>query len=199
MAVDHDAVVGCSLDDAACVVDHPLRSVVFGAGDDCADVAGLDGVVVVVFHKLEGAVELELIVGGVAGGLVVHDELDAALFGVVAEGVDVEVGVCLVEEELPVLAECCPVFPAFVPALDEYAVDAVVGCEVDVALDVGGVGGVVSVGAELGVVGYAGFGESVVGVCPRLDVAGEHFPPYADELHWLDPGCILDFTGFVEV
>ena len=74
-----------------------------------------------------------------------------------------------------------------------------VGGEVDVALDVGGVGGVVSVGSELGVVGYAGLCEAVVGVGPRLDFAGEHLPPYSDELHGLDPGGVVDFTGLVEV
>ena len=76
MAVDHDAVFGGFFDDVAHVVHHPLRSVMLGTRYDGSDIAGLYGIVIVVFHESESCIELTLVVGGIGGGLMVHNHLD---------------------------------------------------------------------------------------------------------------------------
>ena len=116
----------------------------------------------------------------------VHDQLDALAGGVFAKHGDIEIGIRLVEEILAVLAVSGPVFPTLVPAFDEDGRDAVLGREVYVSLHVVVVGRMTAVGTERAVVGDAGLGERVVGVCPGL-AAGEHLPPHAHEFLRFDP------------
>ena len=83
VGVNHDLVVGGTSDAVQEVVDRGLVVVVCAAGDDGSYVAALDYGVVVVLHELVCPVEVTLVVDGRAGGLVVHDELDALALGVV--------------------------------------------------------------------------------------------------------------------
>ena len=53
--------------------------------------------------------------------------------GVLVESLDIEVRIWSHEVEDIVLVAVCPVFPAFVPALYEDLVKAMLGCEVDIA------------------------------------------------------------------
>ena len=75
----------------------------------------------------------------------VHDEADALLVGIGVEGRQVKVGVGGDEVKDEVLLLAVPVFPSFVPALDEESVKAVFGGKVDVAAHVLVVGTVLAV------------------------------------------------------
>ena len=169
------------------------------AGYDRAYIACLDGVVVVVFHKLESAFQLSLVVDGVGSRLMVHDHLYSLRAGIIPQILQIEIRIRLVEEELSVLAVTAPVFPAFVPSLHQHTVYAVCRREVNVFLDIFRVCRVSSVARKLAVVGDAGFCPVIVGVGPCLLCAGKHLPPHADEFHRLDPACVLDPAGLVEV
>ena len=97
----------------------------------------------------------------------VHDESDAVFVGITVQFRQVEVGVWRDEVEDEVLLMAVPVFPAFVPAFDEDAIEAVGSSEVDVALHVGRVGAMPSVGFRVPIVGLAElYGGVVVGVAP---------------------------------
>ena len=82
----------------------------------------------------------------------VHDELHALRVGIFIEILDVEVRVRGDEVEDEVLLLAVPILPTFVPALDEYRVEAMLCREVDVAAHVLVVGSVLSVRLRLGVV-----------------------------------------------
>ena len=111
VGVYHDLVVGGASDAVQEVVDRGLVIVVGSAGDDGAYVAALDYGIVVVLHELVCPVEVTLVVEGRAGGLMVHDELDALALGVVTELSHIEVGVGSEEVEYELLELAEPVFP----------------------------------------------------------------------------------------
>ena len=94
------------------------------------------------------------------------------------EILDVEVGIGRDEVEDVPLPTVGPVLPADVPALDQYFVESVLGCEVDVAAHVGRVGRVAGRGTAGRVVGFARtYGRNVLGVGPRLGLIGRHEAP----------------------
>ncbi len=102
-----------------------------------------------------------------------------------------------IEDVILRLAE--PVLPAFVPALDQYGIEPVLGGEVDVLLHVFGRRSVTSVRTELRVVRDAQLhGRHVIRVGPGR-TARNHLPPYADVLAGMDPRRILDLAGLVQV
>ena len=199
VGVDHDVVVGGLLHGIEVVVVQPLAVVVLSAGDDVAHIAALDGVVAVVDHEAVGGIEMSLIVAHRRGGFVVHDELHAARLGIFVEFLDVEVGIGADKVENIILLVAEPVFPAFVPSLDEHGVESVFGGKVDVSLHIGRVGRVFGRSGEFGVVGFAEFhGAHGVGVGP-LSASGDHVPPHAHVFHGVNPRGVVDFGGFVEV
>ena len=113
--------------------------------------------------------------------------------------VHIKIGVCAVEPELPVAQVGFPVFPSFVPSLNQHSIYAMLCGKVDVALNVGGIGCMVSVRLKLGIVGYARFGKWGVGIAPRASRAVEHLPPYTYKLHWLNPRRVGYLARLVEV
>ena len=128
-----------------------------------------------------------------------HNEPDALFVGVFVQcgQVKVRVGGEEVKHELFLLS--VPVFPTDVPAFDEQTVETVGGGKVDVAAHVGVVRAVRAVGLGVFIVGLAEFYRwEVVGVAPSA-FAGDHLPPHAHVLHWVNPAYILQSARLVEV
>ena len=153
VCVDRDLVLSSLLDSVEVVIDHALAVVVLSSGDDVAYVATLDGGVAVIDHELVGLLHVTLIVCDRAGGLVVHDDLHALAPSIVTELSDIEIRVRGDEVKDTILAMAKPILPADVPTLDEDGIEAVLGGEVDVLLDVLGIGCMLAVRLHLGVVG----------------------------------------------
>jgi len=199
VGVDHDLMLGRLADGVEVVVVHPLSVVVLAAGEDAADVAALDGVVAVALHQVVGPVHLPFVVAYGRRGFVVHHQPHALRAGVFAQCRKVEIGIGNHEVENLLLVEELPILPADVPALDQYFVESVLGCEVDVAAHVGRVGRVAGRGTAGRVVGFARtYGRNVLGVGPR-SLAADHLPPDADVLHRMDPRRVLVGARIVEV
>ena len=137
------------------MVDHTLAVVVFPSGDDVPYIATLDGGITVVDHELVRLLHVTLIVPYRAGSLVVHDELHALALGIITELSDVEVGVRGDEVKYSVLAMTEPILPSDIPSFDQDSIEAVLGCEVDVLLHMLRVGSMLTIGANLGVVGLS--------------------------------------------
>ena len=83
----------------------------------------------------------------------VHDDSDALFVSIFVEGSDIEVGVGRDEIEHKVLLLAIPVFPTFIPTLDEDGIEAVLRSEVDVTAHVLVVGAMLTVGLGVGIVG----------------------------------------------
>ncbi len=198
VAVNHDVVLGSLLHGIEVMVHHALAVVRLALGQNVAHIATLHGIVAVLIHEGVGGVHVCLIVGRRAAGLVVHHQFYALAVGIVVECLEVEVGVRCdeVEDIFLLLAE--PVFPAYVPALDEQLVEAVVGSEVYVAAHIGIVGAVMSVRLCLAVVESGKVEILGVGVAP-LALAGNHLPPYTHVLRGMNPACIVQRVGLIEV
>ena len=62
VSVDHDLVLGSLLDHMHIVVDEGLAVVVLSDREDVAYISALDGVVAIFVHKVEGLVEMTLVV-----------------------------------------------------------------------------------------------------------------------------------------
>ena len=164
-----------------------------------AYVAALDHRIVVVFHELVGAVQIPFVVDSGTGCLMVHDELHALALGIVSQlgHIEVRVGGHEVEYEVLELAE--PVFPALVPALYQDSLDVVGRCEIDVSLDVLGIGGMGAVGCGLCVVSNAELYVRLVGIAPSALSGSKHLPPYAYEFLRPYPVGVLNCARLVEV
>lgn len=129
----------------------------------------------------------------------VHHQTHALRVSILVEIFDVKVGVGCHEVEHVELLMTEPVLPALVPSLDEHLLQAVLGCEVDVALHLGCGGTVLAVGSALRVVGLAEtHRRQVVGVRPCL-CAHDHVPPHAAVFRWVNPRCVLNLARLVEV
>ena len=86
---------------------------------------------------------------------VVHNHLNAFSGSVSMNAFDVKIRIRRHEIENGVFFVAKPVFPTFVPALYEDGVEAVFGCEINVALHVGCVCTVSSVGFCFRIIGFA--------------------------------------------
>ena len=62
VGIDHDVVLGGSLDDMLIVIVHKLAVVIFAARDDVADISRLDSVVAILVHQAEGILHVALVV-----------------------------------------------------------------------------------------------------------------------------------------
>ena len=199
VGVDHDMVLRGLHDGVVVVVDERLAVVILAVRDDLAHVTALHGIVAVLVHQVIGLLHPALVIDGGRGAFVVHDEADALAVGILVQRRQVEVRIRGDEVEDEVLLVAVPVLPAFVPALDEETVEAVLGGEVDVAADVLVVRAVPAVRLGSGVVRHAQLhGRIVIRVGP-LALAGDHLPPHAHVLGRMDPGDVLDGAGLVQV
>ena len=192
-------VLGSLLDDIEIVVVHALRVVMVTAWDDVSYISCLYSIVAIVVHQLEGLLDMSLIVLGRAGCLVVHQQPDTLGVGIVVQHLDVEVGIGSHEVKDITLPHVGPVFPAYIPAFDEYLVESVLGGEVDVALHVLVVGLMRAVGLHLAPVNLVELdaGE-VIGIVP-IATTYNHLPPDATILRRMNPRGILELAGLVEV
>ena len=127
-----------------------------------------------------------------------HHKFDAFAVGVVVEGLDIKVGVGGCEVEHVVFLFAKPVFPADIPAFDKQLVHAVVGGKVDVAAYFLVVGKVAAIGFRFAVIECGKVEVFGIGVRPRCS-AGNHLPPDAHKFCRVNPRCILDSAGVVEV
>ncbi len=159
----------------------PDRSVRLPCADAAGvgDVAGLDAVDAEPLVQVERGAELLFVARDVAGGLVVADQVHAALLRVGRDRLEVEVGRRLGEAEVAPVREPVAV-PAAVPALDQDAAKSVGGGEVDVALRVRR--------------GRAMPRSRAPGL--RVEVQR---PPDADVLVRLEPGHVAERIRLVEV
>ena len=199
VAINHYFIISSATGYMDVMVVHPLGRVVFITGDDITYVTGFHGMITIVYHELEGLIQLAFVVGSIGGCFVMHHHLHAFFFGVTLQLFDVEVGIGFVEEELTIFPVRSPVFPTFVPAFYQYSVDAMGGGEVDIFLHMGGIGGVMTIGFQFGIIRNAGLGLVEITICPGLSFACEHFPPHADEFHRTNPGGIFILARFVQI
>ena len=199
MGVDHDVVLGRLDDGIVVMVDDRLAVVILAVRDDLADVAALDGVVAILVHEVVGLLHPALVINGGRGTFMVHDQAHALAVGIGVKGRQVEVRIRGDEVEDVVFLLAVPVFPAFVPAFDQQAVEAVLGGEVDVAADILVVGAVLAVRGGMGIVRDAQLdGRIVIGIGP-LALAGDHFPPDTHVFDWVDPGNVVQGARVIEV
>ena len=97
----------------------------------------------------------------------VHHQFHSLGVGIIVEHLDVKVGIRSDEVEDVELLMAEPVFPSFVPALDQHFLQAILGSEVDIALHLLIGCAVRAVGLALGIVGNAETNRrQVVGVAP---------------------------------
>ena len=185
--VHHDLVFGGFGHGIEVVIVHPLAVMMFAARDYVAYISTLDCIVAVVFHKFVCILEMAFVVAYGRRCLVMHHQLHAFRRSIIAQFRQVEIRVGGYEVEYIVFGLSEPVLPAFVPAFDEYLVEAVIGSEVDIAFHIFRICGMASVWFCSGVVGDSEFhGVQFVCIVPRT-FASDHIPPYTYVLHRFDP------------
>ena len=176
MHVEGYLMVGGTQDYLLVMLHTVLRVVQLAVGE-AARVAGLHIVYAMVLTPLEGLLHLCLVVGYVAAGLVVHDDLHPLVLRVGDDPLHIEVG-CGMEEVEHLGA--APLLPSAVPALEKHCVDIVLGGEVDIPQRIGG-------GGPMAVVGS-----------PAVD-AQVHAPPDANILQGARPGVVGGVVYLVPV
>ena len=146
MDIEHEMVSGGRFNDALVMFHHVLAVVPFepvgnSVGVErsdvltCTDVAGLDGVHAERLVQGECVLELGFVVGDAGGCLVVADQSRPPGQGIGGDRFEIEVRIWLREAESSAIVEPVSV-PAPVPALDQDAVEPVLGGKVDVALGI---------------------------------------------------------------
>ena len=174
MVVDHDVMLGCCLDHLAVVADAVLRLGEFLAVEVVAHISCLHRTDAQLAEPGKGFVHLLLEQAGVAPGLGVSDEAYALRKCIVADLLDVEVGIRLQVTDLFAFA------PSGVPSFGQHAAESVSCSEVDVALHVLGGGSVRR--------------SHLPGVLLLVDA-----PPDAEVSTGFDPRGVFPLAGLVEV
>ena len=118
------------------VIVQPLSVVVLSARNHITHVTTLYGIVTMVYHKLVSLVHVALVVTNRRRGFVVHHQAHALAMCILVQCLHVEVWIGSNEVEDIIFRLSKPVFPAFVPALNQYLVKTMLGCKVDVLLHV---------------------------------------------------------------
>ena len=139
VTVNHNAIFSRFLGNKDVVVVHPLRRVILASWYDWTDIARLERVVAIIDHKLIGIIDLSLVVGSVAGCLVMHNKTHTFRLGIVSQRIDIKVGISLSEDKLAIFPVGSPVFPTEVPTFNQHRRNAALGSEIDVVFDVVGV------------------------------------------------------------
>ena len=134
MAIHHDVMLGCCLDDTLIVIVHQLAVVILATWDDVAYITGLHCIITILVHQVEGILQVALVVEGRSGSLVVHHQLDTLGVCVVVEHLDVEVWIWSHEVEDIELLMTEPVLPTFIPTFYQHFLKSVLGCKVDIFL-----------------------------------------------------------------
>ncbi len=199
VGIDHDVVLRRLGDTAQVVVVHLLREMVVATRYDVAHIATLHGIIAILVHEIVGILHVTLIVDHARRSLVVHHELHALAVGVLVERLDVEVGIRGKEVEHIVFHVSRPVFPSFVPSLDEHLREAIGGGEVDIPAHLLIGCPMLAVGLRLGIVGDAELHRRIIiGVSPRL-AAYYHLPPHAAILRRVNPRRVFYLARLVEI
>ena len=167
VCIHHDFVIGGFLHCIQVVIVHPLSVVMFAAGDDVAYITALYGVVSIVCHKLVGFVHVAFVVAYRSGSFVMHHHFDSFAGCIAVDFLHIEVGIRSHEIKHIVFAVAEPVFPAFVPAFNQYCIESVSGCKVNVTFHVGCVGRMFAIRFCFGVIRFTEFyAGQFVGVSP---------------------------------
>ena len=198
VGVDHDVMLSGLGHGVEIVIDHPLAVVTFAKRLDITHIARLDGIVAVLVHQAVSRFHVTLVVAHAGRSLVMHHELDALGVRIGIQGVDVEIRIRGQEIEHIVLVAVCPLFPAYVPTLDQQRVESVRRGEIDVLAHIGVVGGMAAVRRGGGVVEAVKLDRRRLRVVPTAR-AGNHLPPYSHILHRMDPADIVESAGFIQV
>ncbi len=128
-----------------------------------------------------------------------HNQPHSLAVRVGVERREVEVGIGRDEIEHEIFLGAEPVFPTFVPSLDQQRVETVLGGEVDVAAHVRIVGTVPAMRLGVGIVRDAELDRRIVGRIGPVCLAGDHFPPDAHVFRGMDPADIIERARVVEV
>ena len=128
-----------------------------------------------------------------------HHQTDSLAVGIGVQAGQVKIRIRGHEIEHIVLLVAVPVFPAFVPSLDEQGVKPVLRSEIDIAPHICVVGSVLSMWRNTPVVCFSQpHGRQFVGVGP-LARSRNHFPPYPHILDRMDPLRIFQDARVVKV
>ena len=150
----------------------PLQPIL--CADDRRHITGLDGMNAMYLMVGISLVQHVLVIGGIASGLVVTDDLYAQAVGQAAEVVHIPIVVGFGKGEM------LPILPTFVPSFGQHGLDVMVLRKTQIARHV--------------------LRRSTMyrALLPRHGFH-VHTPPDSDEFHGLDPRGIFDTAWFVEI
>ena len=178
---------------------HPLARVILASRHYPSHITGLYSIIAVLIHKVEGAIDLALVISRVGAGLMMHDKLHPARRCVGMQLLDVEVRVGPVEAEQAVPFIGGPVFPTFVPAFHKHASKAVVCGEVYVLFDILRSGPVAAVRLQATVVRKSRNGAAIPAVVPGFANPHKILPPDSDILNGMNPGGVFYLARLVQI
>ena len=150
-------------------------------------------------HKTVGSVEMALVVTHRRRCLMVHNHINAPLFGVLMNSLHIEIRVGRNEIIYIIFLIAKPIFPADVPTLYEHAIEAVFGSKIDVTLHVGGVGTMPPMRLHFRIIGLANLHGGQVGGVRPLTHSVDHLPPNAYVFTRPNPRGIGYLTRLVEI
>ena len=168
-------------------------------GNHIAYVATLYRIISIFIHQTVGGLHVPLIVTNGSRCFMVHHQTDALGMSIFIQILDVKIGIRSHEIENIILGITEPVFPTRIPTLHQYLVKTVFGSKVYVLLHISRVGRMNAVRFHLGIVRIIQFHRrEVKSICPGLSPCN-HFPPYADIFHRLNPGGIIILARLIQI
>ena len=129
----------------------------------------------------------------------VHDQTDTFLMGILVEGRKIEVRIRCDEIKYKILLTTIPVFPTFVPSLDEKGIEAIGSCEVDIATHILIVGPMTTMRLRVCIVCLTQLHRGIITGVRPMTLTCNHLPPYTHIFHGMDPGGVFNHTRIVKV
>ena len=167
--------------------------------DNIAHVTAFHSIISIFIHQIESFVEVALIVDDARRSFMVHHQFHTLAVRIVVQSLDIKVGIGRNEIENIPFPHIRPVFPTYVPALNEYLLESVGSCEINVFLHVFGVGSMATVGFCLAPIHLIQLHRGIfIRVVPTA-LAYNHLPPNATILHRMYPTGVFKLARFVEI
>ena len=181
------------------MIVHPLSVVMLASRYDVTDITALYRIIAILVHQIISLLHVTLVISHWAWCLMMHHQLYTFWFSIVVEHLNIKIGIRGNKIKDIILGFTKPIFPADIPTFHKKLVKAIFRCEINVALHVLVIGGMLPEGMHLRVISLIkSHRRQVIGIRPLL-AAGNHFPPYTHIFNGLYPWDILVHTWLVKI
>ena len=142
---------------------------------------------------------LTFIIGHRRSCFMVHNNFYSFRCGITLQFLYIEVRISFSETVYKFLGISVIVFPAFIPSLYQYGIEAMFRCKVNILFYMSCIGTMMTIRFQLGIVSFTDYDVLRIGISPGRASSCKVFPPYTHVFGRLNPGSIFQLARFIQI